>query len=632
MRNKLKPLLLMFALVLSISVLLPQTTKAATVSVAEAQRMLQLRINAAAKTVTIDWNNFTANDYILVLEDSEGHTYADLTVANTGSSVYHRQFSTASFSEDPVYKFRIYDKADPTQQIHMGFFIGEGDGITSGSYDTTSSTLSWVDQYQWADDIPSYQYQLRFYTSQDACANPTTLPVRYAGNGARSKVFNSSVCASGTYWVSIQPFYKADNYAYYGAQRTVVVKAIYAPTNVTAKADVRSVKVSWSPVAGATSYVLKNLTTKESITISDPSQCTYTFKNLSDATTYKFCIYSKLLSGSTVKTSDKSTTVSATTPKLCTSKVTDLQVYALNGKLYIQWKGVSDVNGYNVYYKKSGASEYTLLGNTVSSLTYPTSKFNTYNADYTFMVKPYVSVNGKKYDSTAAAPTVTANPYKLLNEMSTVRTIGYFSKTVTTTKLYNSYTSTTAALTIGSGKEIEQLEAENTKYNRCKVLYNNKVYYCKRDNIKSYAANYTTKHYSTAVKEAYVKNKTSNTKYLIWVSQYTQQVSVFQGAKGNWKMIKTFICATGKHTTRSARGTYKITKKEDGWFYSSTYEKYITHFFGRNSFHTRIHTYGGGYSDATIGRPKSNGCVRLYDDDAYYIWKNMPIGTTVVSY
>ena len=76
------------------------------------------------------------------------------------------------------------------------------------------------------------------------------------------------------------------------------------------------------------------------------------------------------------------------------------------------------------------------------------------------------------------------------------------------------------------------------------------------------------------------------------------------------------------------------------------YEEYITHYCGRNSFHTRVHRYPSGssqnhhkfpiastvYADATIGKPASNGCVRLMDSDAYYIWKYMPTNTTVISY
>ena len=147
-------------------------------------------------------------------------------------------------------------------------------------------------------------------------------------------------------------------------------------------------------------------------------------------------------------------------------------------------------------------------------------------------------------------------------------------------------------------------------------------------------------------KLAYVKKYSSKTSYLIWVSHYTQEVSIFQGRKNNWKLIKSFPCASGNYNTRSPHGTFRIGQKENGWYYVNTYEEYITHYCGRNSFHTRVHRYPSGssqnhhkfpiastvYADATIGKPASNGCVRLMDSDAYYIWKYMPANTTVISY
>ena len=145
---------------------------------------------------------------------------------------------------------------------------------------------------------------------------------------------------------------------------------------------------------------------------------------------------------------------------------------------------------------------------------------------------------------------------------------------------------------------------------------------------------YTTKKYSTEVKTAFVNYKgySSKTKYLIWISHYTQQVSIFEGSKGKWKMIRTFICATGTAKNHSPRGVFKITYKEKGWFYTSTKELYVTHYKGRNSFHTRPLWNNGSVQNPTIGKPASHGCVRCYNQDAKYIYDKMPIGTTVVSY
>ena len=145
---------------------------------------------------------------------------------------------------------------------------------------------------------------------------------------------------------------------------------------------------------------------------------------------------------------------------------------------------------------------------------------------------------------------------------------------------------------------------------------------------------YTTKNYSKEVKLAFVNGKgySSKTDYLIWISHYTQQVTIYKGSKKNWKIIRTFDCATGTASNHSPIGVYKITYKEPGWFYTSTKELYVTHFAGRNSFHTRPLWNSGAVQNPTIGKPASHGCIRCYNEDAKYIYDNMPVGTTVVSY
>ena len=40
---------------------------------------------------------------------------------------------------------------------------------------------------------------------------------------------------------------------------------------------------------------------------------------------------------------------------------------------------------------------------------------------------------------------------------------------------------------------------------------------------------------------------------------------------------------------------------------------------GDNAFHSRLHNSDGSIADSTIGKPATSGCVRMYDDDIYYI-------------
>lgn len=617
MFRKLKTWFMVCAVLLGFGLLMPVK------DVSAATATDQIRVDNQKKTVTVDFNSFSNVGYnYTVISKSNPTTPVIPETAATkveGSDLKHLTFSTASL---PVGYYRVTITApDSTTKITKDFHTYGN--ITSAVYANATYLLNWTD----TNNANATQYRIRFYNSASDVSNPSGYVYQKYSKGNAQNFTLSANYSGKTYYVTITPFTKgADNIAYFGGSYATSISVIKAPTSVKVTAGYKSAVVKWSKVTGAASYVVKNLTTGAKVTVAN-TKTQVTISGLTEKKTYKFCVYSKLGKS----TSARSTAVNATIPKTVSGKVSGLQMYGYNGYLYITWNSVSGADGYKVYYKKTSASSYTTLGSTTST-TYKTAKVKL-NASCTFLVKPYTLINGSKIDQSAQNATVTGNPYKLLTEMATVRTIGYLSKTTRKTNLYNTYTSKTVAKTLSTGAKVEQLDAVNTKYNRCKVLYNNRTYYCNRDYIKSYASNYTTKkYYSTAVKESFVKNYSSSTKYLIWISQYTQQVSIFKGSKGNWKLVKSFICATGKHTTRSARGQFKITKKEKGWYYSSTYEEYITHFYLRNSFHTRIHRYGGGYSDATIGKPASNGCVRLYDSDAKYIYQNMPKNTTVVSY
>lgn len=620
MLSKLKTCLMVCAVLLGLGLIMPvQDVSAATVTD-------QIRVDAQKKTVTVDFKSFSSAGYNYTVTSKttpDIPVISETTASNIGDGdIEHLTFSTASLPAD-FYRVTI-TASDSETKITKNFHTFSG--ISNAVYTNANFLLKWTDTYS-----DTTQYRINFYKSANDVSNPAGFigSRKYSKGNTPSFTIPASLSGS-SYYVTITPFVKikegTSDVSYFGPSYAMNIAVIKAPSSVKVTAGYKSAVVKWSSVPGAASYVVKNLTTGDKFTVAN-TKTQLTVNGLTEKKAYKFCVYSKLGKS----TSGRSTAVSVSIPATVTGKVSDLTVYGYNGYLYISWTGVSGADGYNVYYKKSSASSYTLLGSIASGTTYKTSKVKV-NATCTFLVKPYTLINGSKIDKSAQNATVSGNPYKLLNEMATVRTIGYLSRTTRKTNLYNTYTSKTVAKSLSSGVKVEQLDAVNTKYNRCKVLYNNKTYYCNRDYIKSYASNYTTKHYSTAVKENFVKNYSSPTNYLIWISQYTQQVSIFKGSKGNWKMIRTFICATGKHTTRSARGQFKITNKEKGWYYSSTYEEYITHFYLRNSFHTRIHRYGGGYSDATIGKPASNGCVRLYDADAKYIYQNMPKSTTVVSY
>lgn len=139
--------------------------------------------------------------------------------------------------------------------------------------------------------------------------------------------------------------------------------------------------------------------------------------------------------------------------------------------------------------------------------------------------------------------------------------------------------------------------------------------------------------YTTVEKENFVNihGYESKTDYLVWISLLTQKVNVFEGSSGQWQLVHTFSCCTGKNTTPTIAGVFEYQYRQNYWDFGYYIVKRPMIFNGGHAFHTRTYVKStGGLLDPTIGKPASQGCVRMYDADVNWLWDNMPFGTTVV--
>lgn len=154
--------------------------------------------------------------------------------------------------------------------------------------------------------------------------------------------------------------------------------------------------------------------------------------------------------------------------------------------------------------------------------------------------------------------------------------------------------------------------------------------------IRISADNYVLASDYTEEQKAGFVNKqgySSTTDYLVWVSLATQQVMVYTGSAGNWSLLHSFECCSGKNSTPTIGGVFSISYKQTGWDFGSYYVNTVVGFNGGHAFHTRTYVKStGGLLDATMGRPASHGCVRMYDADVRWMYDNLPFGTTVVVY
>lgn len=173
---------------------------------------------------------------------------------------------------------------------------------------------------------------------------------------------------------------------------------------------------------------------------------------------------------------------------------------------------------------------------------------------------------------------------------------------------------------------------------RIKVrLSNGREGWVKYSCVKLKAVTDINRDYPVSVKEEFANNYDSETKYLVWVNQYTQRYTLFKkDSNGKFKQVKTARVTTGKYYQPLRYGSkYYLNKHspvvyrvyEDGRVY---YFNYATYFNGSGYFHTRsIWQDTGRYRNGISKKPTTRGCVRMYDADAKTIY-GLPLKTKVV--
>lgn len=478
------------------------------------------------------------------------------------------------------YKLVLTSK-DNTKKLTVHYYTGKALGSYSIKQKSDDSVkASWT-----VSDKIYTGYSLELYLGENSTVAQKRISV--GKTAASASIASSSLKNARYYTYSIgQTTLNNNKTVYYGQGMLKTFDYVKKPAKVKgvkAVPNANAAKLSWNAVSNASYYTVYKSTKSSSGYKVAKSKCTSTslkIKGLTGGKKYYFKVVAVSQAGGKTVIGTQSNAVLAKIPVVA-GQVRNVQLsFDSKKNLALTWSRTAKATSYHILYKKAADSKYKILIKTKKS-NYSLAKLKA-DTKYNIKVQAVTRIGNKVYLSSKTSKVITVTPRqyrdKNYNKLlaSQVRSIGYVG-------------------------------------NKCI---------------------YTTKKYSTEVKTAFVNYKgySSKTKYLIWISHYTQQVSIFQGSKGKWKMIRTFICATGTAKNHSPRGVFKITYKEKGWFYTSTKELYVTHYKGRNSFHTRPLWNNGSVQNPTIGKPASHGCVRCYNQDAKYIYDKMPIGTTVVSY
>lgn len=327
--------------------------------------------------------------------------------------------------------------------------------------------------------------------------------------------------------------------------------------------------------------------------------------------------------------------------------VTNLKVHPSYKSIVLTWNRVADAKSYIVQ-RSLDKVKYTNLAtirNTSAKEIYytdktangTTGKFNEVRTYYYRVIS--VSYTDIKSDKPATASGTCVRPmYEIVTFKNGAGTkLTSHDGKNKTVRFYDGQTILTQGF--GGGKYMfwyngNYFHVSYARVKNCKADYQaNKI-----SKSRSYSGVWAKKNYASAAgvtdnyqglrfydkisAESFVNSlgRGSKTKYLIWVSTYTQHVYLFQGSKWKWKLINDWECATGAAESPTPTG------------FDKELERYVRYRHGVNwwrPFQTwnSIH---GKLSSWEMGGPASNGCVRNFDQNAKLIYDKCPNGTALV--
>ena len=132
-----------------------------------------------------------------------------------------------------------------------------------------------------------------------------------------------------------------------------------------------------------------------------------------------------------------------------------------------------------------------------------------------------------------------------------------------------------------------------------------------------------------------VKNASSKTKYLIAVDCSKNRTCIYKGKKGNWKLKDYWKCTTGKKSTPTIKGNFKVCGKVSHFGEQKGYSVwYATRIKYEYYFHSILYKPWSKSSvrSGSLGKNLSHGCIRLKLSNAKWIYKNCKGGTKIVIY
>lgn len=133
--------------------------------------------------------------------------------------------------------------------------------------------------------------------------------------------------------------------------------------------------------------------------------------------------------------------------------------------------------------------------------------------------------------------------------------------------------------------------------------------------------------------DAMAMGMSSATNFLVLVDRANHVVSAYQGSQNNWQRVNRFACDVGKPSSPTVTGNYEIGSRglyfvtgvnHRCWYWTQIYGNYLFHTVPYDNSSSPVHIV-----DNRMGQDVSQGCVRLYIENALWIYNTIPRKTKV---
>ncbi len=621
------------------------------------EKMLYAHTDAEQKKIVLDFVAFTdTEDYTYMICDAGGtvlktdalsvgkkETKGDLAEVFDAAEVCEAQLDMDESWPDEI-QIRVYDKSD-TAYIQCS--LKKETPVSSVAAAVNGDNK--VDVV-WTNDKECDGYVVELLNENNQLLDSQTLEVASACSFATVETdmhvqitpYAQTEDAEPVYYVSteteVAPLEAAASTAVEAQSASIEVQEAQqiVPgniSNISANAGDQQIVLNWSAAANATAYRVyvqnQNTGAMENLTTVTTTNCTV--NNLRSGVSYWFAVEAIRDDNGILTVGQRSYAVQARPYMAVPEAPTGLAGVNNNGATTLTWYAGGVANGYVVYRYNYSKNRYDEIGRTAAASFTDRGAGDTDKQKY--KVLAYRTEDNVNFLYSAAGPEVLVYGSKTVSAAKSVRPIYYSAKITRKTGLYEKFRKDeTKQGMIKPGKKVTIIYR---RWKQSLVSYEGKKYYIYNGAMRVNGQSYTKNDYTTQAKEYYVNSKgyKSSSKYLIWISTYTQRVNVFEGSKGKWKLIRSEKCVTGKMSTYTPLGEFQVTKKKYAHYYGRNFYKYLTYFRGNNKMHTRpARRKGGKYLNATMGKPLSNGCVRLTDSLAKWVYNNVPKKATVLVY